>query len=364
MLIDLSKIDTESFMVHQHVVNGNVLHLIQPIHIGCAWQADTLHFRSSLWNSDGELVSAGHKKFFNLGEKPELSPPPSSLNNCNVVTKVDGSLLIVSKYHGHLIIRTRGTVDATKLDNGHELQLFVEKYLPNICAMEQGDTWNYSYLFEWTSPLQRIVIDYGITPEWHLVGRIHHTDYSLTPQAQLDSLAKQIGCPRPETYAFPSLKELIASIGQWTDREGVCLYSNGDQTIHKCKSEIYLAKHRFKSEATLENTLELYFSMGKPSYQEFERQLVATFDYECFTMVRGYASNICDAAKQVQQIVDGIDEFVNETLRPLPTRRAQAEKVLASYGQTNRSAFVFARLDNKVLNDDQMKKIFWQVLKK
>jgi hypothetical protein len=122
--------------------------------------------------------------------------------------------------------------------------------------------------------------------------------------------------------------------------------------------------HRFKENATLENTLELFFEYGQPSYQEFERQLVETFDYECFTMVRGYASNICDAAKQVQQIVGGIDEFVNKTLRPLPTRRAQAEKVLASYGQTNRSAFVFARLDNKILNDDQMKKIFWQVLKK
>ena len=201
--------------------------------------------------------------------------------------------------------------------------------------MEKGDTWDYSYLFEWTSPLQRIIIDYGTAPEWYLVGRIYHADYSLTPQSQLDLLAKMIGCPRPETYTFPSLSELISSIGQWTDREGICLYSNNDQTIHKCKSEIYLAKHRFKSEATLENTLELYFSMDKPSYQEFERKLVETFDYECFTMVRGYASNICDAAKQVQQITEGIDKFVNGTLRLLPSRKAQAEKVLASYGTTN-----------------------------
>jgi hypothetical protein len=122
--------------------------------------------------------------------------------------------------------------------------------------------------------------------------------------------------------------------------------------------------HRFKGNATLENTLELFFEYGQPSYQEFERQLVATFDYECFTMVRGYASNICDAAKQVHQIIDGIDAFVDGTLRPLPTRRAQAEKVLASYSTTNRSAMVFTRLDDKLLSDDQVKKLFWQVLKK
>ena len=114
----------------------------------------------------------------------------------------------------------------------------------------------------------------------------------------------------------------------------------------------------------MENTLELYFQMGKPSYNEFSTQLQTAFDYECFEMVRGYVSQICDAYKQVQQIVGGFEAFVNGTLKPLPNRKAQAEKVLASYAVTNRAAMVFALLDGKSLSDDHMKKLFWQVLKK
>jgi hypothetical protein len=91
---------------------------------------------------------------------------------------------------------------------------------------------------------------------------------------------------------------------------------------------------------------------------------VETFDYECFEMVRGYASQICDASKDVKKIVDGMNEFVTNKLRVLPTRKDQAQLILSSYGNTNRNSFVFALLDNKPLNDDQMKKLFWQCLKK
>lgn len=142
------------------------------------------------------------------------------------------------------------------------------------------------------------------------------------------------------------------------------MYSKNSQEIHKIKAESYLKLHRFKENATLENTLELFFSYGRPSYQEFERQLQLQFDYECWNMVRGFASNICDAATEVHKILEGFDEFVKKTLKPLSTRREQAQKVLESYGTTNRAAFVFTKLDSKILTDDQIKKLFWQILKK
>jgi hypothetical protein len=49
------------------------------------------------------------------------------------VEKLDGSTLIVSKYNGQYILRTRGTVDASKLANGFELELFKSTIL-NIVA--------------------------------------------------------------------------------------------------------------------------------------------------------------------------------------------------------------------------------------
>lgn len=363
MKIDLAKVDLTQFMAHDHFVNGEVVTLVQPQHIGTKWTQDNKHLRSSVWNYQGELISAGFPKFTNFGENPEHFPVPQSLKNCTVVEKLDGSLLIVSKYKGKYILRTRGTVDAHTLDNGHELELFKEKFLKSL-NHDTPDTWNVSILFEWVSPINKIVLNYGDEPDWYVVGIVHHSDYSLYSQEDLDMWAKNKGFKRPATYTFTDVNDLLQNVDQWKGKEGVCVYSNNDQTIHKVKSADYLIKHRFKSEATLENTLDLYFSYGKPSYQEFESKLTETFDYECFEMVRGYASQICDTSKEVNKIVDGFKSFIDNQLKVLSTRKEQAQKVISSYSESNRSSMIFSLLDGKTLTTDQHKKLFWQVLKK
>ena len=362
MKIDLDKVDRTQFMVHEHSLNGEIVHLIQPQHIGTQWRQDNKHMRSVVVNYEGEVISAGFPKFTNWGENPDHFPVPTSLRNCTVMEKLDGSLLIVSKYKGQYILRTRGTVDASTMANGHELELFKSTILNKL--HDNNDTWNYSVLFEWMSPLNKIVLSYGDEPMWKLVGFVDHSDYSLATQDMLDLMAKKYDLLRPEIYTFTDVNDLLQNVDQWKGKEGVCVYSKNDQTIHKVKSADYLIKHRFKSEATLENTLDLYFSYGKPSYQEFESKLTETFDYECFEMVRGYASQICDASKEVNKIVDGFKSFIDNQLKVLSTRKEQAQKVISSYSESNRSSMIFSLLDGKTLTVDQHKKLFWQVLKK
>ena len=362
MKIDLDKVDRTQFMVHEHFLNGEIVHLIQPQHIGTKWHQDNKHMRSVVVNYEGEVISAGFPKFTNWGENPDNFPVPNSLRNCTIMEKLDGSLLIVSKYNGQYILRTRGTVDASTLANGHELELFKEKFLKSL-THDTPDTWNVSILFEWVSPINKIVLNYGDEPDWYVVGIVRHSDYSLYSQEDLDMWAKNKGFKRPATYTFTDVNDLLQNVDQWKGKEGVCVYSKNDQTIHKVKSADYLIKHRFKSEATLENTLDLYFSYGKPLYQEFESKLTETFDYECFEMVRGYASQICDASKEVNKIVDGFKSFIDNQLKVLSTRKEQAQKVISSYSESNRSSMIFSLLDGKTLSADQHKKLFWQVLK-
>ena len=365
MKIDISSIDRTQFMVHEHSLNGEIVHLIQPQHIGTKWQQDNKHMRSVVVNYEGEVISASFPKFTNYGENPEHFPVPNSLKHCTVVEKLDGSTLIVSKYNGQYILRTRGTVDASTMANGFELELFKEKILfplaKNIGNI--GETWEFSILFEWVSPINKIVLNYGDEPDWYLVGMIWHGDYELHSQSDLDDFAKRHNLKRPATYTFSDVNDLLQNVDQWKGKEGVCVYSKNDQSIHKVKSADYLIKHRFKSEATLENTLDLYFSYDKPSYQEFESKLTETFDYECFEMVRGYASQICDASKEVNKIVDGFKSFIDNQLKVLSTRKEQAQKVISSYSESNRSSMIFSLLDGKTLTSDQHKKLFWQVLK-
>lgn len=367
MKIDLDKVDRTQFMVHEHFLNGEVVYLVQPQHIGTQWTQDNKHLRSVVVNYEGEVISAGFPKFTNWGENPDHFPVPTSLRNCTVMEKLDGSLLIVSKYKGQYILRTRGTVDASTMANGHELELFKDiilKKLDTCLPVDLNGNWHYSILFEWVSPINKIVLNYGDEPDWYLVGVINHHHYMLWSQSRLDEAAQELGLKRPATYTFTDVNDLLQNVDQWKGKEGVCVYSNNDQTIHKVKSADYLIKHRFKSEATLENTLDLYFSYGKPSYQEFESKLTETFDYECFEMVRGYASQICDASKEVNKIVDGFKSFIDNQLKVLSTRKEQAQIVISSYSESNRSSMIFSLLDGKTLTSDQHKKLFWQVLKK
>jgi hypothetical protein len=361
MKIDLNAIDREQFMVHPHLIGDEVVYLVQPQHIGAKWTRDTLIYRSSVWNQQGEPVSLSFKKFFNWAEQPDLAYTPFSLTangGVNLIEKIDGSTLIVSKYKGQLITRTRGTLDASKAEkNGHEIQLLKDKY-PSAFDPKEG----FSLLYEWVSPLNRIVLDYGVEPDIYLIGIIKHEDYTYVSQDNLDKVASDIQVKRPKTYNFNSIKEMLEAVEAFQGEEGVCVYCNRDQDIRKVKSASYLALHRFRENANIETVVDLYGEFGYPEYQAFEEQLTSKFDYECFNMVRGFASQVCEAKKQVDKIVEGMHRFIE----PLKTksRKDAALTIQKAYGETNRASFCFTLLDGKPLDKDKIKKLLYQCLKK
>ena len=362
MKIDIQKVDLTQFMVHEHSLNGEIVHLIQPQHIGTKWTQDNKHMRSVVVNYAAEVISAGFPKFTNWGENPDHFPVPNSLKHCTVVEKLDGSLLIVTKYNGQYILRTRGTVDASTLANGHELELFKNTILSKLT--DNNDTWDYSVLFEWLSPINKIVLNYGDEPSWRLIGFINHINYSLAQQDMLDAMAKKYGFDRPPTYTFSSVEDLLKDVDQWRGKEGVVVYSKNDQMLHKVKGAWYLALHHMKSElSNIEKIIDVWLEQGMPDYQTFYNYIFTTFDYELAEQCRGMISRICDAKKEVDMIVSGMNEFVNNRLKTLPTRKLQAEQVISAYGNTNRASFLFKLLDGKSLGKEEYKKLLFQVLK-
>ena len=187
MKVDLQSINRDQFYVNEHIFAGELVYLVIPQQIGCEWSKENKVFRSSVWNSEGELISACFPKFVNWGEKPEVFPVPTSLKNCVVMEKLDGSALIVSKYKGQYIIRTRGTIDAAKMEkNGFEIEIFKNEVLPLLG--ELPFTCNKSFIFEWTSPLNQIVINYGDKPKFTLIGTVYHDNYSLETEEDLDKI--------------------------------------------------------------------------------------------------------------------------------------------------------------------------------
>jgi hypothetical protein len=285
------------------------------------------------------------------------------LNNCKIIDKIDGSLCVIDYYNNQLSMRTRGTLSVDSAENATDFYECIKKY-PILKEWLIKNN-NYSVLCEITTPNQKIVLDYGNEPDFWLIGAVDKTDYSLMPQEYLDSLSKSIGVKRPEYYKFTLMDNLLESIKKLTNKEGCCLYSKNDQEIHKIKSERYLVLHHMKSElCNIEKTIDVWLEQKMPDYNTFYTYIVNSFDYELAEQSRGHISNICDGKKEVDKIIDHMRNFVNTKVRNLPTRKEQAMVILNSYGETNRSGYLFKILDNKPLENDDYKKLLFQILKK
>jgi hypothetical protein len=361
MKIDLSLIDQSMFMKHPHMVAGDICWLVQPQHVGCAWHRDNMIFRSSLWNNDGELISAGLKKFMNLGEKPDCYPDPEKHKDWNVLEKKDGTLLIISKYKGEMIYRTRGTVDARKIDNGYEIDYLLQKY-PKIIEKFAGfETAPFSILCEWQTPTNVIVIKVD-EPQLFLVGGVNHDDYSIFKQKELDELSIEIGVPRPQRFSFNTISEALSVVKEFKNMEGVCLYFNKDQNIVKLKGDWYLKLHRLKSElGDIEHVLDLYLNQNEPSFNEFYEFICNTMDFEIAEQIRPFMSKIVDAKREVSSIVEHMKKFI-EPLKAM-SRKDAALKIQSAYGKTNRCSYGFQILDGRELNKESLKKLYFQILK-
>lgn len=362
MKIELSSIDTSQFYVNQHIIDGKVVYLVVPKQIGAVWTKDNLHLRSSVWDNDGNLVSASFPKFFNFGEKPELSPLPKNLAGAVIVEKIDGSTLIISKWQGKFILRTRGAIDVSAQPNASEIELLKQKYSKIFNYQSDKDSWNFSIITEWTTPSNQIVIKYDIA-DFILIGYINHDDYSLMEQSALAALAIELDMQRPTTYTFSSVEDLLENVDKWEGKEGVVLYCKQGQQLLKIKAAKYLFLHKMKSElSSVEKVIDVWISQGYPSYSDFYNYILTTFDYELAEYCRGNISNICDGYKEVLKIVEHMKSFV-EPLKALPRKEA-ALKIIGAYGETNRKSFCFNLLDSKELDGEAIKKLMFQVLKK
>ncbi len=360
----------ENFVVRPGVFCGVLAYLVTPNHIGTKFNQRNSIFRSSIWDATtGQLLSASFKKFVNWSENPENFPVPTTLKGCSIVDKIDGSACIIDYSNSQLSMRTRGTFSVDSADNASDFVHCLSKY-PKLSEWLETHP-NYSILTEITTPNLRIVLHYGDEPDFWLTGAINKDDYSLMSQTDLDTLALELEMKRPGRYKFDDISTMLNEVDMWNGKEGVCLYSPNGQQIWKIKASSYLVKHRLKEEfSNFEKVLDFYIQEKCPAYNDFYARVESVVDFETANEIRGDISKCVDASKGVNDIVNGMKKFVDGTLRPMgdPTdkksRGQMARHVLSAYGDTNRASFIFKILDGKDLETDDIKKLYYQVLKK
>ena len=341
--------DPEQFNFKDCVIAGDDCVLVTPKDMGVEWNDENKFFRSSIWRkSDMYPVSLGFRKFTNYGEKPEFEPLPAN-DKLEIVTKLDGSCLIVSRYKGELIVRTRGTVDASQLENGYEIELLKKKY-PTVFNNAFIESERFTFLFEWTTPTNRIVLQETQEPTLWLIGMVYHADYSYVSQKTLDRLAKEIGVERPKTfpvYDDGNVEELKKVIEPLKDIEGVVVYTGNGQILKKIKTLRYLYLHRmFTGVKTVDHLFDVWKESGYLFYYDFKEYLADTYDHELVVSLNDLINELFVIRDNISVLAKGIHEFVNQNgFKELP-RKEQAQQILKTWGDWSSLAFNLLDKDN------------------
>lgn len=353
--------DPEQFNIKDCVIAGDDCVLVTPKSMAVEWNEQNKYFRSSIWRkSDMYPVSLGFRKFTNYGEKPAFEPLPVD-DYLEVITKVDGSCLIVSKYKGELIVRTRGTVDASKLENGHEIELLKKKY-PKAFNNALLDN-DHTFLFEWTTPTNRIVLQESDEPTLWLIGIVMHKDYSYVHQRYLDIFAQQIEVKRPRTYikfAGEDIELLKSNIEHLNNIEGVVVYTGNGQILKKIKTLRYLEWHKvFTGIDTVDHLFEWFVKYGTPKRDKFEEELANDFDWELVTTLKPLMDELYKKSKFISdQALKIILYFNNPDFIQLD-RKGKAQKILEYFPDC--SGIAFAMLDNKEITPHKWWKAFNEI---
>jgi len=354
MQIDLSDVDREQFSVKEGVFADKVAFLVTHAIQGCEWTLDNLHFRSSIWDENGELKSASFPKFVNAGEKPDLFPVPDSLHNSTIVTKLDGSTCICDYSNNQYICRSRGTFDAQNLDNGVEFYQIFEKH-PRIKDWLK-DNPNYTLLAEICTPNNRIVIYYPEL-EFYLIGAVNKENYSLLNQRQLDILGSALLMKRPETYSFDSVPELVESVKGWKSQEGV-VWETATGYLLKVKAADYLLRHGFMSNLSIKHLLELFLDQDQPKKEVFLQFIEDNFDHECRIISE-------DLVRQLEVAREKLDADIKRTVKFVELRQKFDRKDFAIEARHNLgdlAGIAFRMLDKKELDKATYKKLYYKLL--
>ena len=206
--------------------------------------------------NEWKCVCYPFNKFFNAAE-PYAATALIDWDSARVQQKVDGSLIKFWYHNGEWHISTNGTIDAAKAEamdkhTYYELVMQAADYNDIIRRLDP----NYTYMFELTSPYNKIVVKYeNICQLWYLGRRNMQTfeedDYDPSFLAYIR---------RPMLYKLSSLSECMAAAKEMDiSEEGYVVVDKNFNRI-KIKGEAYLAAHKLRQNGvlTVKKVVELW----------------------------------------------------------------------------------------------------------
>lgn len=201
-----------------------------------------------VFNSDGTLYKRflGLHKFFNVNET-EITQAHDikDYEVINVSNKLDGSMItFIELPDGEIVAKTKNAFDADQAirakkiyDDNPIIRSFVKEQISK----------GHCVFFEYTSPLNRIVIKYSVSS----LSLTKIRDGLTGEYLFSESVPEGLKVAENETFEFTSLDDLMKTYETLEDKEGSVITfrkPDGNQLLVKVKTADYFAKHHIMTE--------------------------------------------------------------------------------------------------------------------
>lgn len=254
---------------------------------------------------DGSIMSRPFHKFFNLGERADVTPEAlPSLNEAVALEKLDGSMIRPLWIDGNMWWGTKnGCTDvAAQVETWMTSNPVEAKVYNDFCEMCRQREW--TPIFEWCSRYNKIVIDYP-EPKLILLAIRENISGGYFTHEGVTVRARAYNIPVVQLYAssFGAAHEMAKSS---TVDEGL-VATLPDGTMVKVKSEWYVQLHRAKESITRErDVVELILSQKlddlKPLLTAEDLQKINEYELLFWDRMNVAANQVIDAVR----LADGI----------------------------------------------------------
>ncbi len=213
-----------------------------------------------LYKSDLRIMARAFDRFFNYGEGNLFSCDNVPIHKCKFFEKLDGSLITLyfDNRQWNFSTRQNAFAEGTCVSGATFLQLCqkTDEYYGIMSFVENMREKNLSFVFELTTPENRVVVPYVHYHLTLLTARNINTGQELYDD-QVDSIAKQMGCLRPAVHKYNSWSDMFSDINSRSWQSEGCVMvieRNEDEQSHfriKVKNPSYLAISNLRNNGQL-----------------------------------------------------------------------------------------------------------------
>ena len=196
--------------------------------------------------------------FFKFGNLGESYVPDIDFSTARIQEKLDGSLIKLWFCKGKWHVSSNGEIDARNaninsalLTGGRQTNLYVlfyEAWEKTGIMLDDLDV-NFTYMFELTSPHNRVIVRYSETTIRHIGTR----NINTLLECEMD-----IGIPKPREFPFNTLEACIESAKQLSYNEEGYVVVDKNYNRVKVKSPLYVTlSHIAQGVTTHGNIVEI-----------------------------------------------------------------------------------------------------------